>query len=320
MNYRIEKYMDFENPTAEFAGVRRSAQGFGISGRYGYILFHTGIYAVYDLDTRDPRPLRVGKLDSFCDGPDKRYINHANDLVITEREGRRFMYIQAGNSGERDGGGYIARCKVEELTGEGAESRTRLVQTISFDPDSDGDRRGFEPPAWGWPCWLPDTDNGLLYIFSARYRTTAEFLKYCSDNRYIVTVFRLPDPLSGDLTLSYGDIIDQKLLPFDILFTQGGTVRDGKIYFTFGCREKYPDGMRVIDPAAGRYLARVDLHRSILGSEELECAAFTPEGRLLVNTGEGHIYSLEIDENACGCPEDEAPGEEPRGGRTDVII
>lgn len=47
-------FMDFENPTERFCGERRSVQGFSVWGDWGFVLYHTGICAVYDLVSRDP--------------------------------------------------------------------------------------------------------------------------------------------------------------------------------------------------------------------------------------------------------------------------
>jgi hypothetical protein len=69
-------------------------------------------------------------------------------------------------------------------------------------------------------------------MLSARDRTKREFSR--PDNYYIVTKFRLPDPTAGDITLFPSDILDQFTLPFDIFITQGGTLKDGKIWYLFG--------------------------------------------------------------------------------------
>ncbi|MCQ2427452.1 MAG: hypothetical protein MJ137_03475 [Clostridia bacterium] len=294
MNYTIEHYMDMNNPTEAMTGVRRAVQGFGICGKYGYQLFHTGICAVYDMETREPEPLTAFRLGSYCDGPDKRYINHANDLVFVKNGDRNLMYIQAGNSGEKDETGFIAYCAVEELLGEGASASSRLVQRIYYNNDGI-EETSFSTPAWGWPAYLPDAENGLLYMFSARYRTTKDFLHLYDSNNYILTAFRLPDTTEPQVVLRPSDILFQHILPFDILFTQGGTVHDGKVYFMFGCGLKYDDGMRVIDAKTGHTEA-VNLVDSILGAEEPECCAFAPDGSLYINTNvkKGRLYNIKL--------------------------
>ena len=62
----ITKYMDFINPTEEFVGKRRAIQGFGIYDKYAIILYHTGVCALYDLETRQPEPLDVIKNLERC--------------------------------------------------------------------------------------------------------------------------------------------------------------------------------------------------------------------------------------------------------------
>lgn len=42
-------FMEFENPTKEFFGKQQSVQGFAVHGNIGFVLFHTGICAAYDL-------------------------------------------------------------------------------------------------------------------------------------------------------------------------------------------------------------------------------------------------------------------------------
>jgi len=298
MNFTIEKYMDMMNPTEALTGTRRSVQGFGIDGKYGVQLFHTGVCAVYNMETRDPEPLTAFKLATYNDGPDKRYINHANDLIMVYKDGRKLMYIQAGNSGETDERGFIAYCAVEELTGEGASSGSRLVQKIYYNNEGI-EASGYETPCWGWPAFLPDEENRLLYIFSARFRTTNAFIDKYDENNYFLTAFKLPDLSAEEVILTPSDILFQHVLPYDIMFTQGGTVKDGKVYFMFGCGDKYPDGMRIIDAKTG-HVDRVDLTDCILCHEEVECCAFAPDGSLYINTNfkYGKLYKIGLDDSS----------------------
>lgn len=90
------------------------------------------------------------------------------------------------------------------------------------------------------------------------------------------------------------DILDQFTAPFDILFTQGGMFKDGKIFYTFGFgNETYPDGLRIYDLKQRRLAARMDLSRSVLKDEEIECCSFY-KGELLCNTNAqpSKLYSL----------------------------
>ena len=146
----------------------------------------------------------------------------------------------------------------------------------------------FHTPGWGWPASLVDVEGGYYYMFSAKYRTKKEF--YQPDNVYTVTKFALPDPKAGDVTLTPRDILSQFDLPFDIFITQGGTLKDGRIYYMFGFgTEEYPDAMRVIDLGAEAYLLSEDLSQAPFSDEEVECCAFY-RGRLLVNTQAGKLY------------------------------
>lgn len=300
-------FMDFENPTERFCGERRSVQGFSVWGDWGFVLYHTGICAVYDLVSRDPAPLEVFRLASYNDGnPDKRYINHANDMMFGGTlDGAPLMYITAGNSGEADERGWIAYCAVEavDITRDEAgrpHFSTRLVQSIYYRNDGI-ERTAYQTPGWGWPASLVDVAGGWYYMFSARYRTTKDFVDKYNQNSYIVTKFALPAVTAANrvVTLTPADIAGQFEAPYDILATQGGTIHDGKLYYTFGFgKVGYPIGMRVFDLAAEKLTARVDFSFTPFGHIEIECCAFY-HGRLLVNTQQpknepyGHIYSLD---------------------------
>lgn len=295
---RIEKYMDFVNPTEVFVGKRRAIQGFAIYQKYALILYHTGVCAIYDMETRTPQPLDVIKLASYCDGPDKRYINHANDAMFGgyTADGRPLMYIQAGNSGESDENGFIACCKVEavSITSDSngkTHLSTELIQTIYYKNDGI-EGTSYQAPGWGWPAFLVDIEKGFFYLFSARYRTKIDFIDKYDQNNYILTRFALPKIGCPTVTLTPTDILDQFELPFDILFTQGGTLRDGIIYYTFGCgKPHYPNAIRVIDANAGQVIQRYDLSDCIFAEEEIECCAFYGD-RLMINTAGCHIYEL----------------------------
>ena len=72
-------YMRFEK------AWHRAAQGMGIWGDRAFILYDTGACAVYDLVTRNEKPLDVIKLGSYNDGvPTRDYLNHANDCMFSK--------------------------------------------------------------------------------------------------------------------------------------------------------------------------------------------------------------------------------------------
>lgn len=135
-------------------------------------------------------------------------------------------------------------------------------------------------------------------MFSSRYRTKIEFMDKYDQNNYILTRFPLPNISQRRVTLTPADILDQYELPFDVLFTQGGTLKDGIIYYSFGCgKADYPDAIRVIDANAGRLIDRIDLSDCIFADEEIECCAFYGD-RLLANVNTkpiAHIYEIELD-------------------------
>jgi hypothetical protein len=287
-------FMEFENPTPQFVGERRSIQGFAIHGDTAFVLFHTGVCAAYDLVSRDSSPLGVFKLGSYNDGdPDKRYINHANDAMFGPTvEGEEFplLYVTAGNSGESDERGYIGYCAVEQIRRTENGFCAQTVSRIYYKNDGI-ECTPYQAPGWGWPASLVDVEGGYYYMLSAKYRTKKEF--YREDQVYIVTKFALPDPQAGDVTLYPRDIIDQFELPFDIFITQGGTLKDGKIWYLFGFgREEYPDALRVIDLERKSYYLSEDLSTSPFGDVEVECCAFYKD-KLLINTQDGKIYERE---------------------------
>lgn len=286
-----ELFMKIDNPTKDLVGERRSVQGFAIHGETAFVLFHTGICAAYDLATRDSKPLGVFKLGSYNEGdPDKRYINHANDAMFGNTlEGEEFplLYVTAGNSGESDERGFIGYCAVEQIRERDGAYSAETVQRIYYKNDG-VENTPYQAPGWGWPASLVDVTGGWYYMLSARYRTKKEFYK--PDNVYIITKFRLPDPTAGDVTLYPTDIVDQYELPFDVFITQGGTIKNGMLYYMFGFgREEYPDAMRAVDLEKRTWALREDLSTAPFADEEVECCAFYGDD-LLINTQKEKIY------------------------------
>ena len=286
-----ELFMKIENPTEAFVGKRRSVQGFAIHGETGFVLFHTGVCAAYDLATRDSKPMGVFRLGSYNEGdPDKRYVNHANDAMFGNTlPGEEFplLYVTAGNSGEADARGFIGYCAVEQIRKKDGVYSAETVQRIYYKNDG-VEKTPYQAPGWGWPASLVDVAGGWYYMFSARYRTKKEFYK--PDNVYIVTKFRLPEPGAGDVTLYPSDIVDQFELPFDVFITQGGTIKNGMLYYMFGFgREEYPDAMRVVDLDKRAWALREDLSTAPFADEEVECCAFYGND-LLINTQKENIF------------------------------
>ena len=282
-----------------------SAQGMAIFGDYAFILHHTGVCAVYDLNRRNENGLVQFKLGSYNAGEKgEAYINHSNQCMFSntffEGNDLPLLYVTTGNKGGSDENGFYYRCAVENISlrrnesGEIVSGSSELIQTISY-KNEEIENTPFETPCCGCPAWFIDSNNSDLYIFSARYRTTVEFLKYKSENRYIITKFSLPDVKKDSfIVLTAKDILDQFLLPFDILFTQGGMIKGNKLYYTFGLGDdRYPIGLRVYDLEKKSLSAKMDLQDSILGNEEIESCSFY-KGELLCNTNAepAGIFSL----------------------------
>ncbi len=306
-----EHMMDFINPTEAIVGTRQSVQGFSVFEDYAVILYHSGICAVYDLLTRDPAPISAFKLATYDAGEeDKRYANHANDMMFggTDAAGNPLMYITAGNSGEWDAQGrWIGYCAVEALDitrgedGRATAFSSHLVQKIYYKNEGT-ENTPYEIPGWGWPASLVDVANGRYYMHSARHRTTKDFVDKYNENDYIVTAFALPDPSIPEVTLTGADILDQFTYPYDILATQGGTIFEDKLYYTFGFgKVGYPIGMRIADLTQKKLISRIDFSFTPFGRVEIECCA-PYAGKMLLNTQHnketsvGQIYAFDFEE------------------------
>lgn len=283
-----------------------SAQGMAIYGNMAFVLYHTGVCAVYDLVSRKTDAAAVFKLGSYNEGvPSKEHLNHGNQCMFSDvhygNNPLPLLYVTTGNGAGEDENGEYYRCCVENITikrtncGQIMSASSETVQVISYKSSDAAENMQWEKVCWGCPAWFVDSSTDSVYIFSSKYRTTKEFLKYYKLNRYIVTRFSMPDPTGNRfVTLGPADIEDQFSLPFDILFTQGGTLKDNKIYYTFGLgTETYHLGLRVIDLKNKCLSAGMDLSRSVFSHEEIECCAFY-RGELLCNTNSeiGSIYSL----------------------------
>lgn len=282
-----------------------SAQGMAIYGDSAFILHHTGECAIYNLKTKDPKPEVRFRLGSWNSGtPNEKYINHANQCMFSSRHLNGnplpLLYVTTGNAGGGDENGYYYRCAVENInverdsTDKAVWAKSERIQTISYRNDGI-ERVNWETPCWGCPAWFVDSENGSLYMFSARYRTTEAFLQYYDRNSYIITRFPLPDAADGGLViLTAKDIEDQFLAPFNILFTQGGMICRDKLFYTFGLGDAhYPIGLRVYDLKERCQAAAIDLSTSAMGAEEIESCSFY-HGELLCNTNAetGGIFSL----------------------------
>lgn len=302
---KIENYMQFENPSARVLNKRESIQGFAIHGDIGFVSFHSGACAAYDLVTRSGEPIDIFKFGSFNAGdPDKRYANHANMGMFSEiyyEDGDEFplLYVTAGNSGEQDENGYIGYCAVERISRSEKNFSSECVQKIYYN-NTGIENTAWETPGWGWYAFFVDTKKELFYTLSARYRTIIDFIDKYDQNNYIVTKFKLPKltEKGESVVLRPTDILDQIFFPFDVLCTQGGVLKDDCIWYTFGVgNAKYPDAIHVFDLEKREIVKRIDLSDSIFGHQEIECIDFY-NGKILVNTNTnpGNLYLIDLDE------------------------
>lgn len=289
-------------PYMRFRKVMRSAQGMGIWKGRAFILYDTGMCAVYDLMRQNPEAIDVLPLGSFNDGtPTRDYLNHANSCMFSRTHlGDNpipLLYVTIGTGTGFDEDGYYYRCAVENITRTVDEAgkehyKAETVQTITYQP---GDMAGlpYVQPCWGCPAFLMDPDTDSLYIFSAKYRTKRECLPEDGVNEYIITRFRLPALAEGPMVrLTPADIQDQFTVSSKVMFTQGGTILDGKLIYTFGCPKiGYPVQVMIFDLKEKKLIAEVGNMDEAFFGEEIECCA-PFEGQLLCNTCDGGIYTL----------------------------
>ena len=277
----------------------RSAQGMAIKGDRAFVLHDTGVCAVLDLISKDPRPVSVFPLGSYNAGdPSRDYRNHANSCMFGAAHRNNnpipLLYVTVGTGIGRDEDGYFYRCAVENVQQRDDGSfYSETVQTICYRPDGILPS-GFETPGWGCPCFLVDNDTGFLYIFSARYRTKRGCTPEGKENAFIITKFNLPDPLqSGMIHLGSEDILDQFTVPSDVLFTQGGTIYNSKLYYTFGYpKGGYPLYIMCFDLQRKTLCAQVENLTEAFRGEEMECCDIYRD-RILCNTSDGSIFALE---------------------------
>ena len=79
-------------------------------------------------------------------------------------------------------------------------------------------------------------------------------------------------------------------LPFNAFATQGGTIYEDKLYYSFGFgREDTPDALNVIDLKEKKYALCEDLSTAPFFDQEVECVAFY-QGRMMINTQKEKIY------------------------------
>lgn len=296
-------YMKFRKPLT-------SAQGIACWEDRAFILYDTGIGAVYDLKNRNVRPVDVFPLGSYNWGrPSADFKNHANSCNFSgiHYEGNPIplLYVDTGAGIGADGDGYYYRLAVENITCQiddnGNESyQGKTLQTIAIKPEGDPER-GFVKPGWGCPCHVLDGEGGFIYACCTRYRTKRGCVPEGENNALIVTKYAIPKLTDGaKVSLGGEDILDQWVFEDDTLFTQSGVFYQGKIYYIFGCAiHDYPNHVMVVDLQNRRIEKRMDDDLGIFGLDEFECGTFY-QGMLLVNANdvgksEGNLYAIRED-------------------------
>lgn len=285
-----------------------SAQGMAIYGDELFQLYHTGYCAVHNMKDKNSKPYAFFPLGSMNEGtPNKSYINHSNQCMFSSIKASGnalpLMYVTSGNGIGEDEDGYFYRCSVENIVlrrdclGKVASGRSELIQTICY-KNNNTEKTIWEKPCWGCPAWFVDSENGYLYIFSCRNRTTIEFSDMIESNAYIISKFDLPDPFSmKKVVLDASKIIDQFTCPFDTLFTQGGVYYNSKLYYTFGLgndsRGCYPNRIKVFNLQEKKCVETIDLSKSIMAGEEIEsCIIYNENIYVNTNSDSVGIYLL----------------------------
>lgn len=286
-----------------FSKSHRSAQGMTIWDDRMFIFYDTGVCSVYDLKSRNQESLASFKLDTYNPGiPNDDYKNHANSCMFSKLHYQGnpipLLYITIGNGIGSDKDGFYYRCAVENITNNISEDgreeyQSKVLQIITYKPEGI-EKVPYESPCWGCPSFLIDCDDGYLYIVSARYRTKRGCVPEGMKNAYIITKFKLPElPQNSDdfmTCLTPENILDQFIIDSDVLFTQGGTLYNKRIYYTFGLpRKDYPDIIMVIDLDEKKLISEIHNLDEAFEYGELECCEVYHD-QLLCNTNDGKIF------------------------------
>lgn len=278
-----------KDPGDSIQGMAITGEGHLIQGGDG------GQCRIYDLNLPGDTPVAEFLFASASKD------NHANALSLGGHyQGGTYplIYLSGGQPANA-----IMECHVENIVTTDAGYRAERVQCIrlaqefvwDMNPASQSKTADGFYKIWGAPTWLVDAKEKCLYTFSAIFRTTAPYAKHRTENRYIVTKLRLPDPAEGDVTLTRRDVLDQIVYDFDVFITQSGCVADGKIYYAFGYgRPRGQVGeshIRVYDLKTREIVHRIDLADEI--PEELENVAFW-NGELYTTTQKGNLYKINL--------------------------
>lgn len=285
----------------KYQKILPSAQGMAIWQDRAYILYNTGVCAVYDLVTRALQPAAAFPLGSYNDGkPTRDYLNHANHCMFgsLHLDGNPIplLYVTAGTGIGNDEDGFYYRLCVENIVRSGEAYASHLLQTVTYRP-TETVTAPFVDPCWGCPAFFADNERKALYIFSARYRTKRGCVPEGEHNAYIITRFDLPDLSAGPMVrLTARDIRDQFSVESDVPFTQGGQLTDGILYYTFGCpKAGYPVCVMAFDVDRKILKWQAENMDAAFCGEEIECCDWY-KGQLLCNTNGGSLYTLRFTE------------------------
>ena len=241
-------------------GRKRPQQGMVIYGDFIFSGEDGGHVNIYSFSKAD------GKVTGGFELASSRPDNHVNNLEFgpSKARGSKFplLYVSNGKVGSE----IEWTCSVERIRKRKGVWSSELVQNITLNA-SEWESNGYTP-IFGAPSWLIDKERGFLWVFSAVKRTVSKVTSDPADNRYVATRFRIPSLKEGrEVTLGAEDILEQKVFPFDVWFTQAGCMPDGKIYYGFGIGNydpKRPSCIRVYDTDRGVIEARYELKDEII--------------------------------------------------------
>ena len=272
-SYSLNSLMTLTKPS----GVTDAFQGADVYNGLLFACFHTGVVGVYDFTNHNKTPLAKFNLGSFGTG------NHANCANFSRKfyaGNTQFplLYVTGGNDVA------TMRCEVENITESGGVYSSTRVQSITFSQDGFA-AAGLEE-IWGWPNWLVDAENGFIYVFTSRYRSS--LTEHYDDNAYIANKYRLPDPTTGDVTIGLAELVEQKVFNFDTHYTQSGCVFDNKIIYVYGLGSvAFPFNIRVYDLLTNSLSSSINVATT---SEPESC--FVLDGKLFVVMVDGKVLEF----------------------------
>lgn len=264
----------------------KSVQGMSIYNDIIYQLQDTGILNIYDIEG-DGTPLAYTNLASYDVNNHANCCNFGN--VFYNDNSIPLLYVTTGKVGD-----ISLKCFVENInvtkTGDDYSVSTSLVQTITFD-QTNFENKGYKK-IWDCPAYLVSPDNKYLYVFGAKYRTNGSQSQYDLDNMYIITKFKYPDISNSEVTLTADDVIEQFTTEYQVDFTQGGTLHNDLIIYSFGLgTTAHPSKIGIWNVNSKSLINTIDLTDAPCGNQELE-DVYVYENHLYITTQSKNIYKL----------------------------